>query len=108
MYQLWLDYDYSVNENLWLQLDYDYSLNKIHDYDYNYDFRLFAIDYNRLLLRDYDYSKSGPVYKLWMVIKSYLVGYMFLSMAKIFVNFIAFSAVQMYKNEINRNSLYRL
>ena len=57
MYRLWLDYDYSVSENLWLWLDYDYFLNKIDDYDYDYS--LFVIDYNRSRLRDYDYSKSG-------------------------------------------------
>ena len=59
MYRLRLDYDYSVSENLRLRLDYDYFLNRIHDYDYDYYHSLFVIDYNRLRLRNFDYSKSG-------------------------------------------------
>ena len=59
MYRLRYDCDYFVSKNLRLRYDYDYFLNKIHDYDYDYDYSLFVIDYNRLRLRDYDYSKSG-------------------------------------------------
>ena len=58
MYRLRYDYDYIVSENLRLRYDYDYFLNKINDYDYDYDYSLFVIDYNRLRLSDYDYSKS--------------------------------------------------
>ena len=42
-----------------LWLDYDYFINKIYDYDYDYDYSTFDIDYNQILLHDYDYSKSA-------------------------------------------------
>ena len=75
MYRLWLDYDYSISENLRLWLDYDYFPNKIHDYDYDYDYSLFVIDYNRLRLHDYDYSNSAanylPLSSIWNYWESY-------------------------------------
>ena len=38
-------------------------------------------------------SLCGPVDKFWMIIMTYSVGYVFLNIAKIYVNFIIFGAV---------------
>ena len=46
----------------------------------------------------------GPVDKLLMLLIIYYVVYMFLSMGKMYVNFIIFSAVKIYKNSVTRNS----
>ena len=43
-----------------------------------------------------------PVDKSWMLLIPYNVGYMFLNMSKIYVNFIAFNAVSIYENALTK------
>ena len=59
IYKSRLDYEYKVNDYLWLRLFYDYFVNETFDYNYGDNYSAFVIDYNRLQLRDEDYSKCG-------------------------------------------------